>query len=90
VADVEEDRAVSDLRQLTLAQHPVEPHGSDDHARCADGGGHLGNTAHVVLCLDEPHRNEIDDVTTAPRSRARAATPWPTGPNPTTAGRGGS
>jgi len=61
VADVDEDRAVGDLRQLPLAQHPVEPRGSDDHARCAEGGGHLGNTAPVVLCLDEPHRVEIDD-----------------------------
>lgn len=25
------------------------------------GGGHLGNTAPVVLCLDEAHRIEIDD-----------------------------
>ncbi|HEX6337709.1 MAG TPA: hypothetical protein VFZ85_12195, partial [Jiangellaceae bacterium] len=61
VADVDEDRAVGDLRQLPLAQHPVEPRGSDDHARCAEGGGHLGHTAPVVLCLDEPHRIEIDD-----------------------------
>ena len=33
VADVDEDRAVGDLRQLLLTQHAVEPSGSDDHAR---------------------------------------------------------
>ena len=33
VADVDEDRAVGDLRQLLLAQHAVEPRGSDDYAR---------------------------------------------------------
>ena len=40
---------------------PSMPLVSDDHARCAEGGGHLGDTAPVVLCLDEPHRIEIDD-----------------------------